>query len=345
MILDLRSNPGGLLTSAVDVAQEFLQPKELIVSQKGRDPRSIRNYPGTRKPLASDIPLVVLVNRGSASASEIVAGSIQDHDRGVVIGTTTFGKGLVQSKLKLSEGNALKVTSARYYTPSGRCIQRDRSKNDDFIYEDDLTTDDLSASEPDTSASDTSRSIYYTDAGREVYGGGGITPDIIIEPSILDPVSVEMIRKGVFFNFIDEWLSHNERPDTVNVTTDIITEFSSYLDSVDFTPPIRGEKQLEALRKIGRNDTLNDLYFANIDSIEVALKRESKTIGPKLEEFIYQRIDRELASAIGGREWRIRSSFDEDIQLTTAIELLKDEDRYLAKLMKDDQTDIEVSVE
>jgi len=131
LILDLRSNPGGLLPSAVEVSDEFLRVGDVIVSTRGRSPRSTRSFNASKEPLAGNIPIAVLVNGGSASASEIVAGALQDHDRAVIIGTPTFGKGLVQSVLNLSNGAALKITSARYYTPSGRLIQRDRENGGD----------------------------------------------------------------------------------------------------------------------------------------------------------------------------------------------------------------------
>ncbi len=339
LILDLRSNPGGLLPSAVDVSQEFLQPGLQIVSTKGRYPRSVRSFKASGEPLMSDIPLVVLVNGGSASASEIVAGALQDHDRAVILGTTTFGKGLVQSVLNLSGGAALKVTTARYYTPSGRLIQRDRLRGDDADLTDASEESDPFVADIDTSAADTSVEKFYTDSGREVFGGGGITPDIILEPPLPDPVRVEMYRRDLFFMFVDNWLSRNERPDTVIVNDEILADFERFIDSLEFTPPIPGEEQLETLREIGESDSLNDDYFALLERIESELVQNKREFGPQMREFIYQSIDMELASALGNREWRIRASFDEDVQLAEAMAILKDKVRYLSELQGTSRAD------
>ncbi len=339
LILDLRYNPGGLLPSAVEVSQEFLKPGLPIVSTKGRYPRSVRSFKASGEPLMSDIPLVVLVNGGSASASEIVAGALQDHDRAVILGTTTFGKGLVQSVLNLSDGAALKVTTARYYTPSGRLIQRDRLRDDDEGLADANEGFVPFVASTDTSSADTSVEKFYTDSGREVFGGGGITPDIILEPPFPDPVRVEMYRRDLFFMFVDNWLTRNVRPDTVIVTNEMLADFDRFIDSVEFTPPIPGEEQLETLRKIGETDSLNDEYFALLDRIESELKHNKREFGPQMREFVYQSIDMELASALGNREWRIRASFDEDVQLTEAKAILKDKVRYLGELQGTSRAD------
>ncbi len=351
LILDLRSNPGGLLPAAVDVSEEFLRPGDRIVSTRGRLKRSNRVFKASGEPLAVDIPLVVLVNGGSASASEIVAGAIQDHDRGVIIGTPTFGKGLVQSVLNLPGEAILKITTARYYTPSGRLIQRDRSTHDEEDQTAPMSESTLSPSETDTSSADTSliamdtsavdtsAERYLTDSGREVFGGGGITPDITAEPLYPDPVGVEMYRRDLFFAFVDNYLSINERPDTVVVTEGMLEDFDSYLDSIDFTPPTPGESQLKALRKLGERDSLGSEYFADLDRIEAALVEKERDFGIELRNFIHQNIDRELASALGGRDWRIRASFDDDVQLAEAVRILKDEERYRAELRGSSRAD------
>ncbi|NQU05498.1 MAG: S41 family peptidase, partial [Calditrichaeota bacterium] len=224
LILDLRSNPGGLLKSAIDVSEEFLTSGSEIVSTRGRIKRSVRNLEASGKPMAKDIPLVVLVNGGSASASEIVSGALQDHDRAVIIGTKTFGKGLVQSVMNLSGGAKLKITTARYYTPSGRLIQRDR---DNEIEEDDIlagteTDDSLEVAIMDSASIDTTIQKFFTDGGRVVYGGGGITPDIIVKPELLDPIGVEMYRKDLFFSYMNQWFSEHEAPDTVMITDEMV---------------------------------------------------------------------------------------------------------------------------
>ena len=336
LILDLRSNPGGLLPSAIETAQMFLDKGDLIVSTKGRLSRTERQFKSTEEPLSADVPLVVLVNGGSASASEIVAGSIQDQDRGVIIGTPTFGKGLVQSVVKLSDGSALKITTARYYTPSGRLIQRDLASDE----EEDLTANlsDVSTEVDSTGDNgeemgiDSTAQKYLTRNGRTVFGGGGITPDMVIKPSQPNPVGVEMFRRDLFFSFIRNWLTENDIPDTVEVTKSIISGFHAFSDSVGYKIPLPGETELDDLRKLGQKNSLGEGYSALLDSLQLRLTENTAVKDSELEEFIYQSLDRELASAIGGREWRIKSYFDEDIQLAEALKVLKDNSSYRAAL-------------
>ncbi len=169
LILDLRNNPGGLLDQAVSVSNKFLNKGSKIVSTRGRTQGSDQDFFASRQATHADLPIVVLVNSGSASASEIVAGAIQDHDRGLIVGETTFGKGLVQSIYRISEGNGLALTTAKYFTPSGRSIQRDYSGSIDDYYFAAQRSDEM----PEPHGE-----LKHTDAGREVYGGGGIAPDI-----------------------------------------------------------------------------------------------------------------------------------------------------------------------
>ena len=178
LVLDLRSNPGGFLDQALAVSNLFLQQGQEIASVRGRSGDEQR-YTAREKPIAPDIPMVILTDQYSASASEIVAGALQDHDRAVIIGTTSFGKGLVQTLFNLDGGYALKMTTAKWYTPSGRSIQKERKLNADGIFVE---------VHPDSVESDSAkraRPVYKSDAGRVVYGGGAITPDIIIRPDTL----------------------------------------------------------------------------------------------------------------------------------------------------------------
>ncbi len=171
LILDLRGNGGGVLDAAIGICRQLLGPDQLIVSQKGRDGRD-ENQTRTSKGAPFDpYPLVILINRGTASASEIVTGAVQDHDRGLVVGQTSWGKGLVQSVLTINRSRGLALTTARYYTPSGRCIQRDYSHGLDDYY----NPDDEKDVKPQGPA-------FKTDLGRVVYGGGGINPDVVIVP-------------------------------------------------------------------------------------------------------------------------------------------------------------------
>jgi carboxyl-terminal processing protease len=189
LILDLRTNPGGLLTEGVAVADMFLDKNQLIVSHRGRA-SSERRYHAVIGNQGVDVPLVVLMGNFSASASEIVAGAIQDHDRGLIVGAQSFGKGLVQSVFQLSENTGLALTTARYYTPSGRLIQRDYKTQS--LYEYSLNRGKAPANPPD---------VRLTDSGRQVAGGGGITPDVQVEDVKLNKFQTTMLRRDVIYPF------------------------------------------------------------------------------------------------------------------------------------------------
>jgi carboxyl-terminal processing protease len=193
LIFDLRNNPGGPLDAAVGVSDLFLKPDQFITSTRGRTPENNTTFRAPGNPGGFNGPLVVLVNEGSASASEIVAGAVQDHDRGLVLGEVTWGKGLVQTVFTVRD-TGLALTTARYYTPSGRCIQRDYESFIDYVTHRNGT--DESTAE-----------IYETDAGRTVMGGGGITPDITVENRTLSESMVRLFSVSAFFRFAVELLA------------------------------------------------------------------------------------------------------------------------------------------
>lgn len=208
LILDLRGNTGGFLNQAVEVSDKFLPgPKKMIVYTKGRIAGSSEEYYSTGTTSHPAVPLIVLVSHGSASASEIVAGSIQDWDRGLVVGQTTFGKGLVQRQYRMKDGSALLLTVARYYTPSGRLIQRDYTDREHYVanaYDDvDLNAD------ADTSNAD--RPVYHTSGGRKVYGGGGIMPDVTLDIDYDLTALQEALEKGNhFFEFANHYVGETK---------------------------------------------------------------------------------------------------------------------------------------
>src|SRR5437764_8590292 len=222
LVLDLRQNPGGLLDAAVGVADHFLDKGQMIVYTKGRTPESEQNYVAPRKHQKLDIPMVVVVNRGSASASEIVAGAIQDHDRGMVVGETSWGKGLVQSVYTLQYGAGLALTTSKYYTPSGRNIQRDYSSFYGYYVADD--SDDASNS---TEVPLKDRKKFQTDTGRTVYGGGGITPDVFVKPAPLARTTQLLEVRSAIFNYGVEYAAkHPELTKELTITPQLIEEFS-----------------------------------------------------------------------------------------------------------------------
>jgi carboxyl-terminal processing protease len=220
LILDLRQNPGGLLNEGVGVADKFLHKGQLIVSHHGRSSPE-RRYTAMHGDGGRDYPLVVLVNRGTASAAEIVAGAIQDHDRGLVVGEITFGKGLVQTVYPLSNDTGLALTTAKYYTPSGRLIQRDYSNVSLYDYYFDR----------DSVGDTTNKEVKLTDSGRTVYGGGGITPDVKVEPIKSNHFQDTLLQHYAFFNFAKHYIVTHHITKSFQVDDAVMQEFRKSLDA------------------------------------------------------------------------------------------------------------------
>jgi carboxyl-terminal processing protease len=250
LVLDLRNNPGGLLQEAVEVSDHFLEKSQLIVYHYGRRSPEKRYY-ATKGDGGKEYPIVVLINRMTASAAEIVTGALQDHDRALVMGEPSFGKGLVQTVFPLSEHTGLALTTARYYTPSGRLIQRDY--NNVSLYDYYYRPEDSPAPHTD---------VRLTDGGREVFGGGGITPDIKYEDPKLNPTQEALLQHNAFFDFAKYYLGiHKTIPNDFQVTDAVLQEFCQFL----------------AQQKIQISD--QDLK-ANLDFIRTRIR-------PPLVEFIF----------------------------------------------------------
>jgi len=225
LVLDLRGNPGGLLSQAVEVCDHLLSKGQTIVSQRGRAYPD-QNYTATHGNGGKVFPIVVLVNRNTASAAEIVSGALQDHDRALIVGETTFGKGLVQTVYNLSENTGLALTTYHYYTPSGRLIQRNYSGVSlyDYYY------NHAGASAPGSS----NREVKMTDSGRTVYGGGGITPDEKIESPKPNHFQDDLVYKGAFFHFAAHYLSNRTVDRNFQVDDAVLSDFKQYIT----TPPL-----------------------------------------------------------------------------------------------------------
>ena len=220
LVLDLRQNPGGLLSEGVGVADKFLKKGQLIVSHHGRSSPEKR-YVAARGNGGKDYPLVVLVDKGTASAAEIVSGAIQDHDRGLIVGETTFGKGLVQTVYPLAENTGLALTTAKYYTPSGRLIQRDYSNLSLYDYYYNRESEDNNAN----------KEVKLTDGGRTVYGGGGITPDVKLPPYKSNKFQDSLLQHYAIFNFAKNYANAHKIAQSFEVDDVILLDFRKFLDS------------------------------------------------------------------------------------------------------------------
>jgi len=343
VILDLRGNPGGLLRAAQQVADKFLPRKSLIVFIQGRDPdpKKRQNYFSEHTPtLHPSVPLVVLVNRGSASASEIVAGAIQDHDRGVLVGVTSFGKGSVQTVFEnLPNNSGVKLTTAYYYTPSGRNIHNKRNFDEEYLMS------RIYGEEPAGAPGDSlaHRDKYYTlKKRRVVYGGGGITPDIIVREEPFGNIMVQLLSQGVFFDFAVDYVSrHPEIDMDFEITDEIVEEFKEYIsDESVFTYSIPGKKNLEDFMKVIKREKYNGDVLAQVEELEETLLSKRDQDFEASRENIKRVLKREIiVSKFGSRE-RVLAAKEWDKQLQKAIEILNDPKKYESILAFDEVTGV-----
>jgi carboxyl-terminal processing protease len=321
VILDLRGNPGGLLASAVEVANVFLPKGEVVVETRGNHERKTQ-FDTPQSPILSDVPLVVLVDGGSASASEIVAGAIQDLDRGVVVGSRTFGKGLVQQVYPVDKVNDafLKITTAKYYIPSGRCIQKDDYKKNKDVF----------GEVSDTSEFDNHKK-YFTRNGRTVYGGGGISPDIKVDKRRMNQYVMALWVQGHFFKFTVDYLAKHPDLQVENgfqVTDQILQDFRQYLIEKEMDFQIEGEEELEKFLELADQEKYsNDM----VDLVEVALQKldQEKTVQfDKNIEWLKESLEAEFAEKLGGNSARIATLLKYDETVDSALEVLQQPTEY-----------------
>lgn len=314
VILDLRGNPGGLLDVAVDIVDKFIDKGQLIVSTKGRDLDSKKEYFAVQEPMIDDASLIVLINEGSASASEIVAGAVQDHDRGVILGTKSFGKGLVQTITPLNYNTSIKITTARYYTPSGRCIQKiDYSKdNDIFVRVDSIIT-----------------TPFSTDNNRLVYGSGGITPDTTVKYGNESGITADLLAKGYIFKFSDYYYYKNLDGDLSSINNEnIFKEFADFLSTNNYKYISEAEKQLESLIADAKNKNFNEVIISDLETAKSHFD-ENINIDLKLsKDEILKEIKSELASRYIGIEGKIEELLNYDNQFQTALSIVNNESLY-----------------
>lgn len=340
VILDLRNNPGGLLDAAVSVSENFIPKGDLVVSTKGRVEESMKEYRSDAEPIAGNLPLIVLVNDYSASASEIVAGAIQDLDRGVIIGQPTFGKGLVQTVVPITRDAALKITTAKYYIPSGRLIQRvDRLRNENApeVLADEALGEEATTTGTATIASEVnndSTHIYYTlNNKREMRGGGGIKPDIRIDTPRLNRYQYELRRKSLFFHFALTYANqHRDLPRNFMVDDTILTQFRKFIEEKGFSYVSQSEDELANLKKIAAEEGYLELLQDKITGLETALKAQKTDDFARNRDYIVRELEKEIAAKLFGTKAKVEATFDDDPYLAEAIKILQNQERYLAIL-------------
>ncbi len=316
LILDLRNNGGGLLIQAVNILDLFVDQGELIVSTKGKTKKENYTYKTRRHAAYPNMNVVVLVNRNSASASEIVAGSFQDLDRGVIMGQKSYGKGLVQKVFPLSYRSQVKITVAKYYIPSGRCIQ-----SLDYLHKD--------ANGNAIKTPDSLMVMFKTKGGRMVKDAGGIIPDIRLKERYNSDLLISLLQKYEIFDFATKYVySHDTISDIKNfeINDKIYNDFVDFVaaDSFNFTLPIEAElSSLKSYAKENKYDISNE-----IDALETKVKMSKKNIFNENKLIITPLIKQELVSRYYFNSGRVEAMLQDDSEVLEAINLLKDKNRY-----------------
>jgi|APIni6443716594_1056825.scaffolds.fasta_scaffold04180_2 carboxyl-terminal processing protease len=322
LVLDLRDNGGGLLNEAVNIVNIFVKKNELVVSTKGKQKDKNRSYQTTMEPVDVNLPLVVLVNGNSASASEIVAGALQDLDRAVIVGRRTYGKGLVQNVFPLSYNTQVKITVAKYYIPSGRCIQEI-----DYAHK---NTSGSSDQIPDSLIT-----AYKTLHGRTVYDGKGIAPDVATDTSKLSTVSYNLITKYVIFDYATSYAATHptiESAGKFKLSDAEYDDFIAFTEKKGFEFKTVAERELETVRKAAVYENCWDDIKSQYDSMQeaIAMHKKKDLIDNKPE--ILEILQQEIVSRYYYQKGRIESTLSNDPELNSAIKVLNNSADYTSIL-------------
>ena len=318
VIIDLRDNPGGLLSSSLDILDLILPKNMEMVSTKGRKGRSLKNYKSLNNAfLPNSIDIAVLINGGSASASEIVAGVLQDHDRAVVLGDQSFGKGLVQTVIGINQDTALKITNSKYYIPSGRSIQKREFIDEELIADGALAAD----------------SLFQTMAGRSVLGGGGISPDITVKDEGSFPLAASILRNGGYFRFVQQSSDQYASLDEVMADKSLMKNFKTFINDNDIEGYVDGEEDLEIAKEKLSNEDKDNIFLKNAFSvIERQIDKTQLEMFETENDVIKRMILGEFAFYYDGNDGKYELYLKDDKVVIKALEVLLDDSVYSSLL-------------
>ncbi len=319
IILDYRSNGGGVMQEAIDIASLFIPRDSRVVSLMGRDSSSLTHFNTRYAPIAENIPLVVLVSGTSASASEILAGALQDMDRAVVMGDRTYGKGLVQETRYMGYNNYLKYTTARYYIPSGRCIQARNYAS--------MRADGSVSAVPDSLISE-----FRTRGGRKVYDGGGILPDVKIEPKYVSRFAVTLYAMGFMEDWADRYMQkhHDEEIDvrTFSITDEDYEDFCAFISEKDIPYESDTRKALKALEKALEKDLYTESLGGVVESLKAGLKDDKMSNMQTYRDEIVDALNSDIVLRYAYQQGVAERMAASDNEVDEAIELILDKQRY-----------------
>ncbi|MBL7713279.1 MAG: S41 family peptidase [Chitinophagaceae bacterium] len=322
VVLDLRGNPGGLLDEAVEVCNIFVDRGQLVVSTKGKDREWDKNFNTEGNAWDTRIPVAVLVNGSSASASEIVAGTLQDLDRGIVLGTKSYGKGLVQTTRPVGFNARLKLTTAKYYTPSGRCIQAI-----DYSHRDENGVADKFA--------DSLIGTYKTRNGRVVKSGGGVTPDVITTDEKISAIAAALYSKNYFFDYATQYVKQHKTIPAANsfsLSPAEFTDFSNWLSGKDYSYKTKTEVLLDSLSSATKEDKLFDASKTELAALKAKVMHDKKQDLLKNKDEVKRILENEIAARYYFQKGRIIQNLREDETVIKAIDLSGKPDQIQALL-------------
>lgn len=324
LVLDLRGNGGGLLNEAVNIVNIFVDKGQTVVSKKAKNTEKNVTFKTTQKAFDADVPLVVLIDAYSASASEIVAGSLQDLDRAVIVGQRSFGKGLVQTVIPLIYNTQMKVTESKYYIPSGRCIQAIDYANRD-------------ENGRATKIPDSLKTAFKTKNGRTVYAGSGIEPDVYIEPVYASNIAISLISKSICFNYATEFVKKHPTiaPAKDFVLTDEIYEdFVNFIKDKDYSYTTASEKAVEELLSTAEKDKVSPQTIDEIKRAKDLLMADKQNDIYKFKDEIKELLKSEIVSRYYYQKGRTEVALENDTELDRAVEILNNTKEYKKILSK-----------